>query len=160
MKQNSNPKIIAIGYYDGATEGFIQAVFANQPFYFKLIAWDDQLQDKRVFVLKKVGAERYAEFVQLIKDSHESFKLTPTWLPNWSFPKDDDREKADRFLEECRDNSEVYLLVLGSNIEGKVQSIIPTSEIVTKALNSASKEGVDSIENWIDLFTDSNEIEL
>ena len=46
-------KILALSYYDGATEGFIDGMWDSNIYFFKVVAWD-QNQDERLYLLGKV----------------------------------------------------------------------------------------------------------
>lgn len=46
--EGSAMSVVAFDFYDGATEGLVRSVFGSGPCYFKLIAWDDD-QDQRLY---------------------------------------------------------------------------------------------------------------
>jgi hypothetical protein len=73
-------RILALGYYDGPTEGLLQCE-AGRVYRFELLAWDAETQDVRVFSLAPMPsvafdllAERYA---------HHEKPRWPIWVPSW-----------------------------------------------------------------------------
>lgn len=125
-----------IDYYDGVTEGAIREFRGGGSYYFKLIAWDN-LQDKRLFVLKSV-------------DDNIFNQLNANNLQNAS-----KNELIDSRREELA-NSE--LLVLADKIDADSLAMFNVDETLKgKIVKALNKDGVDDLDDWMLLLSDRKE---
>ena len=110
------PNIIALDFYDGATEGFMVGHKASVVFYFKMIAWDGD-QDTRLYVVSEIDSSAYDELVTILLRNGE----TPSqlmWIPPWSFQIENDERRANQIVDDCeRTLLESHSLVLGYSID-------------------------------------------
>ncbi len=54
---------LILGYYDGPLEGITKCIVCQQSYYYKLLSWDEETQDCRVFAFYKIdmNPEKIAE---------------------------------------------------------------------------------------------------
>src|SRR5205814_1229173 len=74
-------KVIALGYYDGPTEGVVQEGEGGPVYRFQMLAWDGDTQDLRIFSLAPLpvdALERLAAAFQRHEPAH-----WPLWCPSW-----------------------------------------------------------------------------
>lgn len=65
-------EVLAIGYYDGPTEGFTGCETCGTVFRFKLLDWDEG-QDTRVFCLSEIRGKRFADLArELLSDERDA----------------------------------------------------------------------------------------
>ncbi len=73
--QSPFSRLIALKYYDGPTEGFVECGACQTTFYFKLLDWDDG-QDLRIFALREAIGASIEGIAQALGAGE------PRW-PNW-----------------------------------------------------------------------------
>jgi hypothetical protein len=73
-------KVLALGYYDGPTEGLLQCV-SGSVYRFHLLAWDEATQDLRVFGLAALPSAAFTQLVALYAPTQPP--RWPTWVPSW-----------------------------------------------------------------------------
>jgi len=86
----SQVEIIALEFYDGAKEGFALSVGNLGPSYFKLIAWDEN-QDQRLFVVISIAKLIFDTIFDLLSLGNDK-PVSKMWLPNWTFRNDKNAE--------------------------------------------------------------------
>jgi hypothetical protein len=74
-------KILALSYYDGVIEGFIDGLWDSNIYFFKVVAWD-QNQDQRLYLLGIVERDIFFELLEILTTSQASSQ-GPIWLPSW-----------------------------------------------------------------------------
>lgn len=79
-------RVIAVGYYDGPTEGFTECSQCGQAYTFRLLDWDN-LQDLRVFAYSPLAINLSAigDRLLVLPDGHASLSIVP--------PLEEDEEK-------------------------------------------------------------------
>jgi len=87
-------KVLATGFYDGPTEGFLAHSTRDELFLFHLLDWDDG-QDVRVFGVAVVPGIFLDSAVTVLSKSKP-----PTW-PIWVVPAPLD-ESAEQFVQQAR----------------------------------------------------------
>jgi hypothetical protein len=87
-------KVLATGYYDGPTEGFLVHKTRDELFFFHLLDWDDG-QDVRVFEVAVVPGIALDNAVEVL-----SMSSPPKW-PIWLLPAPLD-ESGEQFIEHAR----------------------------------------------------------
>lgn len=73
-------RVMAFGYYDGATEGVLQCR-DGQTYRFDLLAWEPETQDLRIFCLSPLPSPAWEQLIGLCA-AHESPRW-PFWLVGW-----------------------------------------------------------------------------
>ena len=120
---SESTKVIAINFYDGATEGFALFVKNYGACYFKLIAWDSN-QDKRLYLVTKIDEFVFIRLLELLACKQKPLS-TPVWLPNWVFSNDNDEKQANDIIDSCESNLQISsTLILGTQINSKLVKII------------------------------------
>ncbi len=72
-------KVLALGYYDGPTEGLLQDGQGSSVYQFRMLAWEDETQDLRIFGLAPLPATAFAELAEAYA-RHQSPRW-PVWVP-------------------------------------------------------------------------------
>lgn len=133
-------KIVALGFYDGATEGFTATLGAHGPCYFKMLAWDEH-QDQRLFIAVSIERSSYELFLNMLPKEDDLESRVPVWIPRWVFDNASEQEAADKFVESCRAQAESGgVLVIGRGIDDPCA----TEFEVATHLRSAIREAVQS----------------
>lgn len=73
-------KVLALGFYDGPTEGALQCS-NGQTYKFDLMAWEPETQDLRVFCLSPLPSQGWEQLTALCA-AHESPRW-PVWVVGW-----------------------------------------------------------------------------
>lgn len=143
------PQLIAIGFYDGPTEGFAQGVEGIPVCFFKVVAWDEN-QDRRLYLLSRVDERTYEELVAILAKSQGI--LPNIWTPDWSFDEAAIELRANRIVDEARRSLAASALVaLGESPLGVLDVIVPTSRQLESARNLADAEWPGNLDDWLAL---------
>ena len=140
--QSKKPEIIALDFYDGAIEGFAISLKEIGPCYFKLVAWDEN-QDQRLFVVVSIVRLIFDELLKLLKWSDDK-SYSKIWLPNFGYEISDSGLKVEKIIECCK--SEIKLkgiLVLCDKIDGDFLNIFTINDELICAINKAIKQPVN-----------------
>lgn len=104
VRKYSEFNVVAFGYYDGPTEGIATAFGVGSRYYFKLIAWDGN-QDERLYVTTTVDSRTYDRLIMLLS-THQPQQLTRVWIPDWVFRSDAHELEAENIISACRESLE------------------------------------------------------
>lgn len=74
-------RILALGYYDGPTEGLLECGPGGQVFRFRLLAWEPDTQDLRIFELAPFPATAFEELAGAFAAVEQP--RWPVWVPGW-----------------------------------------------------------------------------
>lgn len=74
-------KVLALGYYDGPTEGLVQEGSSDRVYQFHMLAWDDESQDLRIFALAPLPSSTLAQLTEAYAPYEEP--RWPVWVPSW-----------------------------------------------------------------------------
>src|SRR5919204_827193 len=74
-------KVLALGYYDGPTEGALQCAPEGPVYQFEMLAWDESTQDLRVFGLAPLPLTAWEQLTSLY--AHHETPHWPVWVPSW-----------------------------------------------------------------------------
>ena len=140
--------VIALDYYDGATEGFM--AHPDGARMFKMIAWD-QDEDRRLFAVCNIP---FKDFRAL----HELLVLANTrsggsvWMSSWEFSNNADRRKANVILRRCKEMLATRSdLVMGKHIDDAETQIISVPEQIRKdVVRALSRRTPEDIKAWLD----------
>jgi hypothetical protein len=124
--------MLVLSYYDGATEGFFDVIDDGLVYYFKVVAWDEN-QDQRLYVLATVSRDDYLELFDIFVMSKDS-PTAPTWAPTWKFASPELEARATEIVEIGRRaaNNPTFL-ALGNNLSGAERVV----QLMPKGLASA-----------------------
>ncbi len=106
-------RIVALGYYDGPTDGLMQCATCSAICKFDMLDWDDDHR-VRIFRLSELPANALAEFLQ-IAEPNESPRW-PIWAPSWQWPSEQARTDADRKVQQILDQAEAGELVVAFDL--------------------------------------------
>lgn len=144
---SSQIEIIALEYYDGATEGFALAVGNLGVSYFKMIAWDDN-QDKRLFIAVPVGRAVFSKVLDLLTVINIQ-PISKVWMPDWSFANSKDEANANKIVESCRrELKSKGNLVLGDNINGESLRLFAIADALNESVQRAMNEP-ENLGDWL-----------
>ena len=139
--------VIALDFYDGATEGFVKSISRYGLCYFKLIAWDDT-QDERLYAAISVAQNEYDELVSILKSS-EPMPASSVWVPKWEFESDRAKNRADKIIDTIQNRLRLSgLLVLGVAVADSAAKIREFDEVVGQHVGKYLE--VNSPDNLVD----------
>ena len=142
------PTILALDFYDGATEGLARSVLREGPCYFKLIAWD-RGQDDRLFGVVAVDGRVFQEFVEVTTGDKPDSSAAVRILKHVSF-----RTASGCDLEECvgrwrKQIVETGFLVCGQSVDDPDATRYPVSVSMKPRLTkSISNAGPEDLSEW------------
>jgi hypothetical protein len=91
-------RVIALGWYDGPTEGLVRCGACGRTYRFDLLDSVDEDLGIRLYSIAPVPADTMDRLVDVL-----SAFMTPSWpmwAPLWKFPSDDDRIAVERTVDE------------------------------------------------------------
>jgi len=140
--------MLAIDYFDGATEGFIDQFEGAGPYFFKVIAWDSD-QNKRLYSMARVDCSTFSELVDLLSQTHPPVS-TATWIPTWNFDDEKLRSRANAIVDAARRSLQPpVLLAVGEDLLAGAKVVQPNAlgMAFARDLTQASKPG--ELEAWL-----------
>ena len=146
-QKSSQIEIIALDFYDGATEGFALSVGELGVSYFKLIAWDEN-QDQRLFVVVSIEKLIFNSIFRLLSFSN-SAPSSSVWLPNWSFKNHQDETEANEIIDaSVTDIKSKGILVLGDQVDSESITTFMIKDDFVPFIFDAMQEP-ESLESWL-----------
>ena len=140
--------MIALSYYDGPTEGFLNGLNDDSPYFFKLIAWDAS-QDKRLFLMNKIDGAVFKELVDLLKNTQAAPK-GPTWIPTWTFSDLAVASHANNLVEICRSALHgTSFFALAENLPDGIDVLHAPANVLNDAIAQAQKEAPGFLDDWL-----------
>jgi hypothetical protein len=91
-------RVIALGWYDGPTEGLIRCAACGQVYRFDLLDSVDEDRGIRLYSLAPVPADTMNRLVEVL--SPFMTPSWPMWAPLWKFPSEADRIAVERTVDE------------------------------------------------------------
>lgn len=144
----SDQKLLALAYYDGATEGFVNGMADDRVYFFKVVAWD-QNQDKRLYLLGEVDRDVYQELLDILSQTHQA-KTGLTWVPTWTFGSPDLEERANSLVAIGADAlRNPAFLALGEDLLGNVEVVHPNETGLESAIALASASKPALLADWL-----------
>jgi hypothetical protein len=121
-------KILALGYYDGPTEGLLQCD-SGRVYRFEILAWDSETQDVRVFSLAPIPPAAFDQLAELF--ARREKPRWPVWIPSWC---EDQNKETDAVLKEA----------------GPVEWVMATDDLMGTILAAkrARPEDVRAVADW------------
>jgi hypothetical protein len=149
---NIELEIIALDFYDGATEGFALSLGVHGPCYFKMLAWDDT-QERRLFALAKIDGALIEELVTLL-EPQERVPSSRIWIPKWKFHQAGEEKRADDIVSSSQDRLRLSgSLVLGSAItDASAKEIEFDGEVARHVGQFLITTEPDRLSNWLSYF--------
>lgn len=142
------PQVLALDYYDGATEGFLNKIGDERIYFFKVAAWD-QNQNKRLYLLGQVAPEMYLELLDILTKTHQT-QTSQTWVPTWMFGNSELESRANRIVEICKLSlKSPTFLALAENLEGEIEVVRPNAKGLVSAIAMANETCPGNLEGWI-----------
>lgn len=147
VQDSSQIEVIALDYYDGATEGFALTIKNQGISYFKMIAWDD-CQDQRLFAAVSIARLTFFRVIDLLSASNIQ-PISKVWIPDWSFANSKDEADANDIVVSCRSELKSKgFLVLGNNINSESRSIFTITDALAESVESAKIEP-ENLKDWL-----------
>ena len=145
---SSQVEIIALDFYDGAKEGFALSIGNLGPSYFKLIAWDEN-QDQRLFVVISIAKLIFDKIFGLLSLSNDK-PVSKVWLPNWAFRNNKDEDEANKIIDSCMNELKSKgVLVLGDQIDSESISMFTINDSLLRSVEDAIQKP-EGIDGWLE----------
>ena len=142
------PKVLALSYYDGATEGFLDGMGDDQVYFFKVAAWNTD-QDRRLYVLGQVARAIYLELLVILMKS-QRVSASSTWAPTWVFANPEMEARANEIVEiSKRSIISPACLALGADLIDAIKVVCPTPNAVASAIALAGGSGPGNLADWL-----------
>ena len=143
------PRVLALSYYDGATEGFLDGIADdNQVYYFKVVAWDRE-QDERLYLLGSVERAGYAELLALLEVTQRP-QGGPTWLPEWNFSTSEGEAQARAIVDLSKlSMGKSGYLALGSDPSSAVKILNVRPDCLARAMDLADRDSPGDLADWL-----------
>jgi hypothetical protein len=142
---------IALGYYDGPTDGVVRCQRCASVYFYALVAWDEG-QDIRIYALRALPVDVFAQLEQILaKNSPPKY---PDWIPVWDAVIVAQQKRIDELLFTAADCfSEAVYLVMGESPTGLIR-IRTIDRAIRRALIVRASQGnrIDDLENWVGFF--------
>lgn len=146
-QDSSQVEIIALDFYDGAKEGFSLSIGNLGPSYFKLIAWDEN-QDQRLFVVVSIAKLIFDTIFGLLSLGNDK-PLSKVWLPNWAFRNDKDEDEANKIVDSCMSELKSKgVLVLGDQIDSESISMFTINDSLLRSVENAIQKP-ERLDGWL-----------
>lgn len=108
-------KVLALGWYDGATSGLAQCSQCSDVFKYDIVAWDSD-QERRMFAFSPIAPQEFDHIVSLLSRAEEP--KWPFWCPRWQFtPVEKERLKTDIDERLARANRPAYIVASDRQLE-------------------------------------------
>ncbi len=146
--KSSQVDIIALDFYDGATEGVALSIGDLGVSYFKLIAWDES-QDQRLFVVISIAKLIFDTIFSLLSLSNDA-PNSSVWSPKWIFSNDQDETQANDMINSCVNNLKSKgVLVLGDQVNSESITMFTINDAHVESIHGAMKEP-ESLDGWLE----------
>lgn len=144
----SSTKVLALAYYDGATEGFLNGMGDDQVYFFKVIAWDKD-QDRRLFLLGKVDRGIYLELLDILAKTQE-VPIGSTWIAAWTFGSPEMHARADSLVVIGKRSLEApACLAVGEDLLGTMEVVRPNTLGLLNAISLAGASTPGNLADWM-----------
>lgn len=148
MVTTSTTKVLALAYYDGVTEGFLNGMGDDQVYFFKVVAWDKN-QDQRLFLLGQVDRAVYLELLDILAKNQE-VPIDSTWMPVWSFGNPEMQARANNLVLIGKRSLEFpAFLAIGEDMLGKVEIVSPNTQGLASAISLAGANTPGNLADWM-----------
>lgn len=145
-----SPRLVALGFHDGPTEGFVRGVVSGLVHYFKLVAWDDD-QDRRLYLLGQVEPRVVDQLLALLAESGQTASRA-VLTPAWKFRDAEDEALANKLVQEGqRTLSSPALVVLGSSLLEGFEVVDATESQLKRAVALAQLQVPGNLDDWLAL---------
>jgi len=142
-------RVLALGYYDGPTNGVLQCGDGGPVCKFNLIegpfSTEDGLWDMRVFAVAPLPGSALA----LLTEGYSRFwaPLWPVWVPIWYFSDPADEQAMNQLTDEVLSQA------------GPVEWVIATTDLLTtvRAARSVTAEDLVQVSDWLAFLGVPNE---
>jgi hypothetical protein len=144
----SNPRLIAINFYDGPTEGFVSSVDDGFAYFFKVAAWDEG-QDRRLYVLGDVPRSTYQELVEILM-SQQQGAFSPVWVPSWKFVDPEVESRVNNIVEMGRSSLRApAMLVLSESLLEAWERVMPNEAQLARLEELLQGDWPGSLNDWL-----------
>ena len=114
-------RVIALGYYDGPTEGVLSCGACGKNYVFRMCGWDPDDDDVRVFELRPVGNSSLDSVLEIF--AHVGPPRSPVWLPLWRFDTPElERQASDDIAALLRPIGTARLIIATSDLAGSISA--------------------------------------
>jgi hypothetical protein len=140
-------EVLATGYYDGPTEGFLIDPDSQRAEFFKMIAWDAD-QDERLFAVVEINRAPLARLEVLLDRAGEKPRKQ-VWAPPWRFRDDNDLGEAGRIIAQCEEQLKLACeLSIGSRLSTASERIHVEDNLRSELANAIDSDEPEDISAW------------
>ncbi|HSD69216.1 MAG TPA: hypothetical protein VLB07_06680 [Woeseiaceae bacterium] len=140
-------QVLATGYYDGPTEGFLVDPGSEKAQFFKVIAWDAD-QEERLFVVVEVDRAQLARLEALIDRAGEKPRKL-IWAPPWRFRDDNDLGEARQIIAQCEEQlKSACELSIGIELSTSSRRIHVKENLRNELANAIDRDEPEDIGAW------------
>lgn len=90
-------RLIALGYCDGPTEGFVELANGKGAYRFEMIG-EDRERDLRAVRLSALPSDAFDEIAKILQAELGSARW-PTWVPRWEFASETRRHETEQRID-------------------------------------------------------------
>jgi hypothetical protein len=91
-------RAIALGYYDGPTQGLVRCGHCNRVFRFVTVDSVHEDESIRIYSLAPLSNDSWERLVIALLPYMEP--IWPMWVPLWAFPSETDRIAVEQIVDE------------------------------------------------------------
>jgi hypothetical protein len=128
-------KVLALGYYDGPTEGLLLCRSGLHGFRFEMLDADTAM-DVRIFSLAPIDPNAITRLSDALAKYQEL--RWPVWVPRWKFPTEEDRSTLEDLVDQILAEA------------GSPEWVIATTDISGEptAFRRITPEEIERVDNW------------
>jgi hypothetical protein len=146
----SNPRLLALAFYDGPTEGFVRGFGGDTTHFFRVVAWDES-QDLRLYLLGQITQNIYQELLAILTRAGQP-QLGDIWTPKWEFDDVALQSRANRIVREARSALDApSVFVLGESLLEACKVVTPTQAQLESAKALVQLDWPGSLADWLAL---------
>jgi hypothetical protein len=130
-------QVLILGWYDGPQEGFVRCARCKQVYHFNYLDSLDEDEGIRLFALAPLPTDSIERMTKALSPFMKPG--WPMWVPIWSFPTDEDRQRVDSLVAEIRKNA------------GPLRLVISTADIARQIQGAklVSAQDASHVNDWI-----------
>ena len=106
-------QVLILGWYDGPEEGLVRCARCSRVYHFKYLDSVDEDEGIRLFSLAPLPADSIERVTKALSPYMKPG--WPMWMPIWSFPTDEDRQRMDSLVDEILSNAGPPKLVISTS---------------------------------------------
>ena len=148
-------RVLALGWYDGATSGL--AEYRGYPYLFQFELVTSVVSEPRVFILRSSPVSRLSELDDVLSPLGEP--RMPLWAPVWRFHSESEKSRADEAIELAMPvSSPVIAVVVADSVDATPTNIRAIVTAGDREEMDALRSRVASVKEWRKFCRSSGEV--